>query len=81
LQQIILLDINGESFYGTNGPGVIYPRPQSVTFQSLRHAEGDAFGQAIASGMQGNEATLYVDTIPCRFCTNSFAGYARALLN
>jgi hypothetical protein len=81
LQQIILLDITGESFYGTNGPGVIYPRPQSVTFQSLRHAEGDAFGQAIASGMQGNEATLYVDTIPCRFCTNSFAGYARALLN
>lgn len=72
-------DIDGESFYGKNAPGIVYPRPAGVTFQSLRHAEGDAISQAIASGIRSEEATLFVDTLPCQFCRNSFAGYAKAL--
>lgn len=73
------LDINGQSFYGVNGPGVQHPKLPNVTYQSLRHAEGDAFSQAIASGIQGGEANLFVDSTPCPFCRNSLAGYAKAL--
>ena len=73
------LDLNGQSFYGVNGPGIEHPRLPSTTYQSLRHAEGDAFSQAISSGLQADEATLFVDEIPCGWCMSSFGGYAKSL--
>jgi MafB19-like deaminase len=74
------LDLYGERFYGRNAPGVAYPQLEGTSYQAWTHAEGDAFGQAIAAGMpRGGDAVLYVDQDPCRYCFRSFRGLARSL--
>jgi hypothetical protein len=73
------LDVGGQSFYGINAHGQDFVKPPGVTFQSLRHAEGDAFSQANLSGIRGGEGILYVDRKPCGWCMSSLKGYARDL--
>jgi cytidine deaminase len=74
------LDVGGKSFYGINAHGQAYPRPAGVTFQAMRHAEGDAFGQAARAQVRGGRGTLYVDgKDPCGWCRTSMAGFARSL--
>ena len=73
------LDIGGRTFYGRSARGVAHPRLPGTTYQSLRHAEGDVLSRAVNAGMQADEAILYVDRMPCRWCRNSFAGFARSL--
>jgi RHS repeat-associated protein len=74
------LDLYGERFYGRNAPGVKYPKLAGTTYQAWTHAEGDAFGKALAAEMpRGGDAVLYVDQDPCPFCEDSFAGLARSL--
>lgn len=73
------LDVGGKNFYGENAPGVTYERPAGVTYQTMVHAEGDAFGQAADAGVSGGEGELYVDRTPCGFCRSSMAGLARSI--
>jgi RHS repeat-associated protein len=73
------LDVGGASFYGRNAPETVQSRPPGTTYQAMRHAEGDAFGQARAAGVRGGVGDLYVDQTPCGFCKSSFAGLARSL--
>ena len=49
------------------------------TNQTMRHAEGNAFANAAYNGVWGGSGTLYVDQIPCGFCTSSFAALARSI--
>jgi RHS repeat-associated protein len=72
------LDVNDTSYYGLNGQG-IYDRLPGVSFQTMRHAEGNAFGQAAYNRARGGSGTLYVDRIPCGFCVKSMAGLARSI--
>jgi hypothetical protein len=60
------LDIDGvEPIYGINWE-MGHPRPPGVTFQFLRHAEGDALSQgAAASVLRGATGTLSVEMDPC----------------
>lgn len=55
------LDIADRRFYGRSAPASVHPCPQGVTFQTMLHAEGDAFGQAIAARVAADVAVLYVD--------------------
>ena len=72
------LDVGSQPFYGKNAPDtVVDPPPPSVTYQTMRHAEGDSVAQAVAAGKTGGEADLYVDRQPCRFCRSSLAGLAK----
>jgi RHS repeat-associated protein len=73
------LDIADKSFYGMSGPGVKYERMPHTNFQVWRHAEGDAVGQAMAAGMSGGRATLWVDRLSCDFCAPVMPGLAGAL--
>jgi RHS repeat-associated protein len=73
------LDVGGQTFYGISGHGQQFARPSGVNFQSLRHAEGDVFGQAARAGVSGGDAILYVDRSVCVFCQSSLQGYIRAL--
>lgn len=50
-----------------------------MTFQSLRHAEGDAFGQAARNGVGGGKGVLTVDREVCGFCRSSLRGYVKQL--
>jgi hypothetical protein len=67
---------NNGRFYGQNAPGVEYDRPEGVTYQTMIHAEGEAFAKAAQAGVNGGNADLYVDQEPCSFCRSSFAGLA-----
>jgi hypothetical protein len=71
------LDVGGQPFYGKNAPDTVQDPPPSVTYQTMRHAEGDAVAQAVAAGKTGGEADLYVDRQPCGFCRSSLAGLAK----
>jgi hypothetical protein len=73
------LDVGDQTFFGINGHGQSYPRPESVHPASMSHAEGDAFGQASRAGITGGSATLYVDRAPCSCCRSSLGGFARSL--
>jgi hypothetical protein len=73
------LDIENARFLGRNAPGVDYDRPSGVTYQAMRHAEGDVFGQAAQAGINGGDADLYVDQVPCDFCRGGMAGLARSV--
>jgi len=75
------LDIDGQTFYGINAHGEAFDKPEGVTFQGQRHAEGHALSKARRAGASGGEATLYVDGVlpPCQWCKSSFAGFGRAL--
>jgi RHS repeat-associated protein len=75
------LDIGGKSVYGINGHGQNYVKPPGVTYQSLRHAEGDAFMTATKQGLTSKTATLYVDykTGLCGWCKSSMQGYMSLL--
>lgn len=73
------LDMGGRHFYGINAHGQAYERIPGVTFQSLRHAEGDAFAQAVRAGLRGGKATIYVDRAVCGWCVSSLRAYAREL--
>lgn len=76
---IARLDVAGRRFYGINAHGQAYERFPGVTFQSLRHAEGDAFVQATRAGIRGGKATLFVDRAVCGWCLSSLRSYAREL--
>jgi hypothetical protein len=71
------LDVGGQPFYGKNAPDTVADPPPSATYQSMRHAEGDAVAQAVAAGKTGGEADLYVDRQPCGFCRSSLGGLAK----
>src|SRR6266702_4290015 len=73
------LDVGGHRFYGQNAPGAGHPVPEGVTEQTMTHAEGDAFGQAAQAGLHGDEADLWVDQVPCRYCRSSMAGLAQSI--
>ena len=57
----------------------LYDRPAGVSFQTMRHAEGNVFGQAAYNGAWGGRGALYVDRAPCGFCANSMGGLARSI--
>jgi RHS repeat-associated protein len=73
------LDISDQTLYGISAHGQAYEHMANITYQFLRHAEGDVFGQALRLRLGGGSATLWSDLPLCRFCQNSMAGFARHL--
>ena len=74
------LDINGESYIGTNLARGNAPIKGTMSF-FVEHAEGDAFAQALRAGdISGQSGTMYVTRAagPCGFCVASISAAARS---
>ena len=72
------LDVNGESYIGTNLARGNSPIKGTMSF-FVQHAEGDAFAQALKAGdLSGQSATMYVSRAPCGFCVSSITAVVRS---
>jgi RHS repeat-associated protein len=87
----VRLDLGNDTYIGVNfragvGPVSNHPEISGTVEGFVKHAEGDAFARAIASGIDysGESGTLYVTKAegvgPCQFvCQRSFDAVARQM--